>query len=237
MNMKPVASSPSGKYDTQADGFFAAFLGERPNNPYYRNHLKLYSAKAVIVKQDTPANTVYLIDQGLVKVVRVTPKGNKVIIGLRHRDWLIGTPTVLLDRPYNFTVIAVIPTLLREIPKKAFLDHIKKNGQFSWHIHQLLSQQVFDQMKKIEAMSCMAAGERLASLLVDMVREMWPPGSVTPDSFSVPLTNQELAELLVITPEHLCRVLKEMEQTGLVRRDNGSLIVADPAGLLQKAVA
>jgi CRP-like cAMP-binding protein len=57
-----------------------------------------------------------------------------------------------------------------------------------------------------------------------------------PDSFSVPLTNQELAELLVITPEHLCRVLKEMEQKGLVRRDNGSLIVADPAGLMQTAV-
>jgi CRP-like cAMP-binding protein len=236
MNMKPVASSPSGNHDTQADVFFAAFLGERQNNLYYRNHLQLYPAKAVIVKQDTPSNAVFLIEQGLVKIVRVTPKGNKVIIGLRYRDWLIGTPTVLLDRPYNFTVIAVVPTLLHEIPKKVFLDHIKKNAEFSWHIHHQLSQQVFDQMKKIEAMSCLAAEDRLERLLIDMVREMGPHESGTPDGFSVPFTNQELAELLVITPEHLCRVLKEMEHKGLVRRDNGTLIVADPAGLLQKAV-
>jgi CRP-like cAMP-binding protein len=236
MKIKPIAPSSSRTRDTQADGFFAAFLGERQNSLYYRNPLQLYPAKAVIVKQDTLANAVYLIEKGLVKIVRVAPKGNKVIIGLRHRDWLIGAPTILLDRPYNFTVIAVVPTLLRGIPKKEFLDHIKKNGQFSWHVHQLLSQQIFDQMKKIEAMSCLAAGDRLARLLVDMVREMRPLGPGMPDSFSVPLTNQELAELLVITPEHLCRVLKEMEQKGLVRRDNGSLIVADPAGLMQTAV-
>ena len=235
MTMKSVASSPSRNHDTQADRFFAAFLGERMNNLYYRNHLQLYPAKTVIVKQDTPANAVYLIEQGLVKIIRITPKGNKVIIGLRYRDWLIGTPTVLLDRPYNFTVIAVVPTLLHEIPKKDFLDYIKKNGEFSRHIHHQLSQQVFDQMKKIEAVSCLEAEDRLECLLIDMVREMRPPGSGTPDSFAVPLTNQEIAQLLMITPEYLCRVLKEMEQKGIVKRDNGSLIVTNLAGLSQNA--
>jgi CRP-like cAMP-binding protein len=233
MKRKPPASSRSSKHDRQADSYFSAFFGERRNNLYYRNHVLLYPARAVIVKQNTPANAVYLIEHGLVKLVRETSEGNQVIIGLRHRDWLIGAPTVLLDRPYNFTVMAVVPTLLRGIPKKDFLDHIKKNEQFSRHVHRLLSQQIFDQMKKIEALSFLPAEERLVRLLSDTVREMEPLGSGAPGSFTLPLTNQELAQLLVVTPEHLCRVLKRMEQKDLITHNKGALIVTNPAGLSQ----
>ena len=235
MKTKLLAASQSGKQDTQADGFFSSFFANRKNNLYYRNPEQLYPAKAEVVKQDTPANAVYLIESGLVKLLRQTPNGNKVIVGLRHRDWLIGAPTVLLDRPYNFTVIAVIPALLRRIPRKDFLDHIKKNEQFSWHVHQLLSRQIFDQMKKIEAISFLPAEDRLMRLLVDTVREMETTGSGTQGNFTLPITNQELAQLLMITPEHLCRVLKGIEQKGLIKHDKGALVVTDPAGLLQAA--
>jgi len=235
MKTKFLASLQADRQDTQADGFFSSFFANRKNNLYYRNPEQLYPAKAEVVKQDTPANAVYLIESGLVKLLRQTPNGNKVIVGLRHRDWLIGAPTVLLDRPYNFTVIAVIPALLRRIPRKDFLDHIKKNEQFSWHVHQLLSRQIFDQMKKIEAISFLPAEDRLMRLLVDTVREMETTGSGTQGNFTLPITNQELAQLLMITPEHLCRVLKGIEQKGLIKHDKGALVVTDPAGLLQAA--
>ena len=235
MKTKFLASLQADRQDTQADGFFSSFFANRKNNLYYRNPEQLYPAKAEVVKQDTPANAVYLIESGLVKLLRQTPNGNKVIVGLRHRDWLIGAPTVLLDRPYNFTVIAVIPALLRRIPRKDFLDHIKKYEQFSWHVHQLLSRQIFDQMKKIEAISFLPAEDRLMRLLVDTVREMETTGSGTQGNFTLPITNQELAQLLMITPEHLCRVLKGIEQKGLIKHDKGALVVTDPAGLLQAA--
>lgn len=235
MKRKPVTPSPSGREDTQADVFFSSFFADPKNSPIYRNHVQLYQARAVIVKQETPADAVYLIEHGLVKLVRETSKGNKVIIGLRHHDWLIGAPTVLLDRPYNFTVVAVVPTLLRRIPKTEFLEHIRKNEQFSLHVQRLLSQQIFDQMKRIEAMKCISAENRLVRFLAETVREMEPLGPDRPDCFALPFSNQELAQLLMITPEHLCRVLKKTEQKGLIRRAKGELVVTDPAGLFQNA--
>jgi CRP-like cAMP-binding protein len=233
MKMNDVTQSHSGRLSTQADGFFSSFFSERKDNRSYLNDLQFYGARTEIIKQDMPANAVYLIEHGLVKLVRETQNGSRMIIGLRHRDWLIGAPTVLLDRSYNFTVIAVVPTVLRCILKKDFLDHIKRNEQFSWHIHQLLSQQVFDQMKRVESMGCLSAEIRLMRFLLDTVREIEPLQSGTPDNFTLPLTNQELAQLLMITPEHLCRVLKKLEQKGFIRHGNGSLIVAFPSGLSQ----
>lgn len=231
MKRKPLASS--GRQDTQADVFFSSFFADPKNNPFYRDHVHHYPAKAVIVKQETPANAVYLIEHGLVKLVRETSQGNKVIIGLRHRDWLIGAPAVLLDMPYNFTVITVVPTLLRRISRKEFLDHIKENEQFSLHVRWLLSRQIFDQMKKIEALKCLSAEDRLVRFLAATVREMDPLGSGGPDCLTLPVTNLELAQILMITPEHVCRVLKKTEQKGIIRRAKGALVVIDPAGLLQ----
>ena len=233
MNSNPVAPSHSGANDSRVNGFFAALFGEHQNSLFSRDQIQLYPAKAVIMKQNTPSHGVYLIERGLVKLIRETPKGNKVIISLRHRDWLIGASTVLLDRPYNFTVVALVPTLLRCISKRDFLDHVKRNEQFSWHVHQLLSRQILDQLKKLEAVRCLSAKDRLMHLLADTIREQGPVGPDTADRFSLPLTNQELAQLLMVTPEHLCRVLKRVEKQGLIRHDKGALIVTDPAGLMQ----
>jgi CRP-like cAMP-binding protein len=110
---------------------FPSFFASPKKNPMIAITYSFYPAKTVIVKQDTPANIVYLIEHGLVKLVRENSKSNEVIIGFRHRDWLIGAPTILLGKPYNFTIIAVVPTRLREIPKKDFQELIKKDEQLS----------------------------------------------------------------------------------------------------------
>jgi CRP-like cAMP-binding protein len=235
MKLKPLESSSMGTQNTEADFYFSSFFADPKKNPYYRDRVRLYPAKAMIIKQETAANTVYLIEHGLVKLVRETSTGNKVIIGLRHRNWLIGAPTILLDRPYNYTVIAVLPTMLRDIPKKDFLDYIKKDEQFSLHVQHVLSQQIFDLMKGIEAMKCLSAENRLVRFLTETIHEMKPLGSDKPDGFVLPLSNQELAQILMITPEHLCRVLKKTEKKGLVRHMKGSLVVTEPSSLSQLA--
>jgi len=233
MKQEPIVPSSSTTQDTQADVFFSSFFADPKKNPDYRNNVQFYPAETVIVKEDMPANTVYLIEHGLVMLVRETPKGNTVIIGLRHRDWLIGAPTVLLDKPYNFTIIAVVPTQLRNIPKKDFLEYIKKDEQFAIHVQRALSQQIFDMMKWVEALKSLSAEDRLVRFLANIVREMEPLGQQKPDGFAMPLSNQELDQILMITPEHLCRVLKKTEKKGLVRHIKGSLFVTDSEVLIQ----
>lgn len=205
------------------------------NSAYNRSFVQTYPAHATVFLQDTLANTVYLVEHGVVKLVRVAPNGHHVIIGLRRRHWMIGAPSVLLGKPYSFTGITLVPSSLRGIPARDFLDLAKENKQFSWYLLQMLSRKVFNQMKKVEAMSCMSAQERLERFLCDMIDELKPVGA-EPASLSLPLNNTELAQLLAITPEHLCRVLKEMEYKGIIRRDNGILTVTDPESLVQKSL-
>jgi len=80
----------------------------------------------------------------------------------------------------------------------------------------------------------MAAKDRLNRFLCNMPDELKPAGSEL-QSFSLPLTNKELAQLLAITPEHLCRVLKESNQQDLIKHAKGVLTVTDAAEFLKKA--
>jgi CRP-like cAMP-binding protein len=44
----------------------------------------------------------------------------------------------------------------------------------------------------------------------------------------IPLKLKELAQLIAITPEHLSRLLRELEQQGVISRNKGWLIMTDP---------
>jgi CRP-like cAMP-binding protein len=233
---KSLPISNSVNYRGQSEGFLTSFCNDPQNNHYFSGQSQVCPAQVVIFRQDTPAKAVYLVEQGLVKLVRITYSGEQVIVGLRHRNWLIGAPSIFLGKQYSYTAIAVIPTILRSITKKSFLELVEKNIQFSLHVHRMLSENIYSQMRHMAETSFMSAQERLEFLLSDMIHNKVAIDSTLPDTFTLPLTNQELAQLLAISPEHLCRVLKGMAKKGLIRRDYGKVVVTNPSSFLQKSM-
>jgi len=234
MNKKSIGVSPlAGIDDALSDGFESLFSNSE-NNGFGKGTIETYPSQAVIFHQDTQPHAVYLIEHGLVKLARVVANGQVIIIGLRRRNWMIGAPSVLLDKLYSFTAITLTSSSLRCIPAKDFLYLAKTNEQFSWYLHRLLAQQIFTQMKSVEGRNCMSAKDRIKRMLRDMIDDQSLERR-EPSGYSLPLTNTELSQLLAITPEHLCRVLKEMKQRGQITYAKGVLTVTDPANLLQNA--
>jgi CRP-like cAMP-binding protein len=230
MHKKSAISSKTSK-KTLADDVLSSLFIKGESDRYDGEGIKTYAARAEVFKQETSSNMVYLIEQGLVKLVRVASNGSQVIIGLRRRPWLMGAPAVLLNKPYSFTAVTLVPSSIRAIPAKAFLKLATTNKLFSSHLHRMLSLEIFNHMRNVEAVSCMSAEDRVMRFLGDLVADQ-----VSDDKkcavFSLPLTNRELAELIAVTPEHICRVLKAMERKGLIRREHSMLIIEKPTELL-----
>ncbi len=226
-HLKSVSPFNSMNFHIHADGFFTSFFNHPQNHHHSCGRAREWPAQSVIFTQDTPAVAVYLIEQGLVKLVRVTSSGNQVIVGLRHRNWLMGAPAIFLDKVYSYTAIPVLPTVVRSIPRESFLELVKKDEQFSLQVHRLLSRNIFNQMNKMEETSYLSARKRLLVFLSGIIRDLQGAASGTHETFALPLTNQDLAQLLAITPEHLCRVLKGLEEDGLLKRDSGTVILTD----------
>jgi len=45
------------------------------------------------------------------------------------------------------------------------------------------------------------------------------------------MKNWEVAQLLALTPQHLCRLIKQMEDEGIIMRKKGWLILSEPKKL------
>ncbi len=211
------------------DSLFESFLSEPHCRIYGWGPPQTYPAHTEILRQDTSSNAVYFIEKGSVKLTWMDEEGHEVIAGLRHKHWIIGAPAVLLERPYSFTVTTLTECALRCISAQNFLYLVKTNKEFAQHLIRLLSQAIFSHGKSLVIMGCTSAKDRLKNLLCKFVPDMdLQTGSQDQLRIHLPLKNKELAQILAVTPEHLSRLLKELERQQFIRREENDLILLNP---------
>jgi CRP/FNR family transcriptional regulator len=189
--------------------------------------LQLYPAHAEIIKQDTLSNAVYFIKSGSVKLTWMDGDGHEVIAGLRDQHWLIGAPAVLLGKPYSFTVTTLTPCSLRCISSGKFLELLRINDEFSMQVMRLLCREIFNHGKKLVMLGCAPARARLIDLLCKFISDEYPRTDLKGQiRIHLPLKYKEIAQVIAVTPEHLSRLLKDLEkQKFIVKEKDASLLV------------
>jgi len=221
----------SGQRCRESDVYFDSFI-DSANNIYGWGPANLYPPNTEIYHQDTPANDVYLVERGLAKLTWVEPKGHEVIVGLRRRYWFLGATPVLLKKNYAFTVTTLTPCRLRRISSNEFLDMVKLDAEFCRQLLRRLSEEIYSHGMKVAVVGCVLARERLVRFLCELGIEQGQLAELTelqkPLKLRIPLKLKELAQLIAVSPEHLSRLLKEMEQQDIIKRDKGWLIFTNP---------
>ncbi len=217
---------------SQSEDFFKTFFANQYNNIYNWDPSQAYPPGIEIFQQGTPANNVYFIERGLVKLSCMESGGRSVIISLRRSNWLLGAPAALMESPYAFTATTLSPCYLLTIPATIFLKLVKTNKEFSWHILRILSKIIYDRGTTAIVLGVMPAKERLKKILYEMILEQEQIELERPIQLHLPLAYNELSQLIAVSPEHLCRLLKEMEKEGIIKRNKGLIVIKKPSILL-----
>jgi CRP/FNR family transcriptional regulator len=195
-----------------------------------------YPADMGLFQQGFSPYYVYFIERGLVKLSRVEQDGQQVIIGLRSTGWLLGASSVILQNNYTASATTLTPCHLRRISSEAFLHLLKTDVQFSWHIQQAQSREAYEQVSKITELSCLSARTRLERLLWCLISSLGSDHTQSEVKIEVPLKQLEIAQLIGVTAEHFCRMLKQMEVEGMLQRKKGWLIIKEPQKLCRSDV-
>ena len=87
----------------------------------------------------------------------------------------------------------------------------------------------------ITSMGRRASIERVAHLMCELYLRARNIGLTLDTKFALPLSQLMLADSLGMTPVHLNRVMKELRESGAMTLQRGSLIIEDPAQLIQIA--
>lgn len=207
------------------DKFLAKFLEEPECTHYGWGPIQLYPPHTEILRQDMPSNAVYYIKTGTVKLLWSDKEGRQLIAGLRHKNWFIGAPSVLLNKPYSFTVKTITECQVRCISTENFLNLINNNFEFTLHILRMLSQEIYNHGRKLVIFGCVSARERLRDLLRSFVESMESHIDFQNKmKLHFPLKHKEIAQIIAVTPEHLSRLLKELENLNVIKREKDGII-------------
>jgi CRP/FNR family transcriptional regulator len=186
-----------------------------------------YPAGCTLFRQGFPAQGVFCIHSGLVKLVNVTPDGKERITGLRSTGWILGAASAIIDRPYRVTAVTVSSCEIHHCRSEDFVRFAKLDPEFSWHLLQLQGCELYDQTSQLITLGTLKARQRLEHLLSQVVSTRGQNGQ----RLELPLKLEEIAQWIAVEPEHLSRLLRQLEAEGAIKRDKGWIIVPNPQRL------
>lgn len=196
--------------------------------------LRVLPPQHQIFSQGESPHTVCLICGGLVKLTRTESDGKQIIVGLRRKGWLLGASTFLLGKPYATTAETVTRSKLCFILGKQFNQVMVTDAQFSHWVSTILSRKVYSGLLNISEKGSLSGRQRLEIFLRELVQTEDGSDIKGPRKMQMTLKNWEVAQLISITPQYFCRLMRQLEGEGIIKRKEGWLIIHHPNRLFSR---
>jgi CRP/FNR family cyclic AMP-dependent transcriptional regulator len=185
----------------------------------------------VIFHEGDPAAVMHLIDVGHVAIKLTTPMGEIGLIDIRQPGDTFGEQS-LIDgigvRTATTVAVGRVETLCLDHHNLSDLrDHHPDIDRF---LLMLVSERLNATSQRLLEALYLPAETRVLRC-VDRLRQMFAAGSES----SIPLTQNDVAEMAGVTRSTANRVLRHAQETGLIRISRAHIDVCDVSGLRRKA--
>ena len=170
------------------------------------------SAGIQLFRQGDPIRDIYLLEKGIVKFIRIETNGQEMITELRAGGSLLGGASVLANRTAQTIVVTLMPCEVYRISVRDFLHLEKTDENFSHELLRYMSRHQVEKNIRYGQLGLLSARARLEQLLMQFMDELggeWR-GAVR---VSLPISKQDIAALLAITPQGLRACNKKRRET------------------------
>lgn len=187
----------------------------------------VYSAGVQLFDQGSHADEIFFISSGLVKLVVSSTQYHEAIVAFRLRGGILGTEAALLGETHATAAITLTACKLHRVEISAFRDLLATDHVFSGKIHEVQSRELYSQLGHMSALMTLPANIRLNCLLKELVVLFGGDHTLSEGRRSLPIKFSELASFLAITPPYLSRLLNRLENSGILHRTGGCLVLSD----------
>lgn len=165
--------------------------------------------------------------EGLVKMANVSAEGKSTsYTGIGPGGWF-GEGSLLKDEPRRYDIVALRESLVAYMPRATFLRLLDSNIAFNRFLIVQLNERLGQFIALVEHGRLHGPEARLARSLAGLFNPVLYPG-VGP---SLPVSQEELGQLVGLSRQRVNRALQELEAGGLLRVEYGSVTVLDLDGL------
>jgi CRP-like cAMP-binding protein len=226
---KENKSKTSSCRDCKEKSCAAAVLGTAELDLVNENSREMHFRKGdIILHEGSMTSHIIYLKSGLVKEYQKGTGDKEQILQIVKKYTYLGLPSLFGDRINHYSYAALEDITICYIDLNIFNQLVRQNGNFAFEILVSVSRDSLNNFHRFMSQSQKKTYGRVADALLYFSKIIYEG-----DTFEIPFTRQELADLIGISRESATRVLAKFTQEGILRMEGRKVGIIN-AGLLEK---
>lgn len=193
-------------------------------------HEKDFDVGELICLSGDPAEQLFVVADGRVRLLRHSLTGRDVLLDLLTPGEFFGALTGLGDDVYPDTAQAQSPCCILVIGREAFQQILKRHPTVALKVIDIMSKRLRLANERVHQLSALPVEGRIASILLALGDKFGEKGEIGL-LLQVPLSRDNLAEMTGTTTESTSRVMSRFQKEGLIRSGRRWVSVINREGL------
>jgi CRP-like cAMP-binding protein len=184
---------------------------------------------ATVYAEGGPADTLYFIESGLVKIYKRGPDNKEIILQIVGAGELFGEQALGTEQSRMISAEVLQEGVIYVLPRDLFLRVSEKRPELWREISGLLTTRKRELEKKIELLCLHDVEYRILYYMGELAKTFGAKSNAS--EYSIPLSQGELASLIGATRETTSTTLNALARRGIIRLGRRQLIVPSVEGI------
>lgn len=187
-------------------------------------HRRRYPARSTIIYAGDKSDSLFYIIKGSVTVIIEDDDGREMIMAYLNEGDFFGEMGLFDEvSPRSAWVKAKIECEVAEISYNKFRDISAQDPKILYFIGEQMATRLRKTTRKVGDLAFLDVTGRVARTLLDLSQE--PDAMTHPDGMQIKITRQEIGRIVGCSREMVGRVLKTLEEQGLVTVKGKTMVV------------
>lgn len=193
-----------------------------------------YPKGSSVFQQDDEAHSFFLLLHGHLRVMKVTPDGQQVVVRFVTAGEMFGIAMAMGRKTFPATAIAVVDSVALVWPAAAWPRLVAKHPSLAVNTIQTVGNRLQDAHTRVIEMSTEQVERRVAHALLRLVQQAGRKGE-NGLQIDFPISRQDVAEMTGTTLHTVSRILSAWEDQGLVESGRQKISIRNPHKLFMIA--
>lgn len=186
-------------------------------------HRKQYPARATIIHEGDTPDTLYYIIDGSVSVLVEDDEGREIVLAYLNPGDFFGEMGLFGEAARSAWVVARTACELAQIDYDQFRALAMQDASILFKLASQMAARLRKTNRKVSDLAFLDVTGRVAHTLLELTRQ--PDAMTHPEGMQIRITRQEIARIVGCSREMVGRVLKELEEQGLLRAHGKTIVV------------
>lgn len=191
-----------------------------------RAHINRFPKRMTIVDAGSESKSLYLILKGSVSIILREDDDREIVVAYLNPGDFFGEMGLFEANPQRTAEVRTRDTCeIAEITYENFHELSQQYPDLSYAVFAQLVRRLKNTTRKVTDLAFIDVSGRIARCLIDLCAQ--PEAMILPNGRQIRITRQEIGRIVGCSREMVGRVLKTLEEEGMIETDGKAILIFD----------